>query len=233
SASLILAPIKDIVPEPFRDKVREIKWGADTDIFDPALLPDKVLLRIEKGFDPEDILLLHFGSLRKWHGLVKLLEAFDMARARWQRPVKLIVLGPAKPIPRENVHFAGVVPHTDMPAWLKICDLAVFPFSPEQHRYLDLGFYWSPLKVFEAMAMELPVITLGHPRLGKILGAEDPGFYYDGTTADLAEKMVSLVERLPECESAGKQMRERLLRLYSWEVHGNQLHKWLTELVAG
>lgn len=228
AASLIIAPINAIVPEPLRVKTREIEWGADTEIFDPALLPDKALLRMEKGFDPEEVLLLHFGSLRKWHGLVKLLEAFDMARPRFQRPVKLVIIGPTRPIPREKVHFTGPVLHADMPGWLKMCDLAVFPFSPEQHRYLDLGFYWSPLKVFEAMAMELPVLTLQHARLSSILGLDDPAFFYNGDMADLSEKMVALVEQLPEREAAGKQLRERLLSHYSWEAHGNQLHEWLT-----
>lgn len=230
SASLIITPLKEIVPPQFREKAREIEWGADTRQFDPALLPDKLLLRMEKGFDPEDVLLVHFGSLRRWHGLVKLLEAFDMARPRFRRQVKLLIVGPTRPIPRQNVHFTGAVPHSEIPAWLKMCDLAVFPFSPEQHRYLDLGFYWSPLKVFEAMAMELPIVTLSHPRLASILGIEDRRYFYNGEMTDLSDKIVSAVESLPESADTGKKFRERLLRFYSWEAHGNQLHEWLTDL---
>lgn len=232
SASLIIAPLSAIVPEPFRQKTKEIEWGADTEAFDPAMLPDQLLLRMEKGFDPEEVLLVHFGSLRKWHGLVKLLEAFDAARPRFKKLVKLIVIGPAKPLIRQNVHFTGEVPHTDMPHWLKMCNAAVFPFSPEQHRYLELGFYWSPLKVFEAMAMELPILTLNHPRLAAILGMTDTSLFYNGEMADLSDKMVALVEDLQHHESIGKQLRERLLRLYSWEAHGAQLHEWLTSLRA-
>ena len=50
-------------------------------------------------------------------GLVKLLEAFDAARPAFGRSVKLVILGPTQPIPRESVHFGGVIPHEEMPTW--------------------------------------------------------------------------------------------------------------------
>ena len=232
-ASLILAPVREIVPAAFREKVRQIEWGADTEEFDPAQLPDRALLRMEKGFSPDEFLMVHFGSLRKWHGLVKLLEAFDTARSGFQRPVKLIIIGPGKPIPRENVHFTGAIVHADIPGWLKMCDLAVLPFSPEQHRYLELGFYWSPLKVFEAMSMELPALTLRNPRLQSILGLEDERFFYDGSQQDLADRMVNLVNSGEDVlRSTGMALRERALRLYSWRAHAQQISEWLTGISA-
>lgn len=232
SASLIVAPLKEIVSPEFRDRVRETEWGADTDLFDPALVPDKLLLRAEKGFDMEEVLFLHFGSLRKWHGLVTLLEAFDSARARIRRPCRLVIVGPASPIKREQVSFVGTVPHTDLPGWLKMCDIAVLPFSIEQHRYLEIGFFWSPLKVFEAMAMEMPLITLRHPRLTSLLQTEDPAFFYEGSTEDLAAKMVEMESHLEQHQMTAGQFRQTVLRDYSWSAHGDKLETWIQEACA-
>ncbi len=230
AADLIITPIDEIIPEKFREKVREIEWGADTEAFEPAYLPDREILRMGKGFSDEDLLIIHFGSLRKWHGLEKLLEAFQTARSSIKRPAKLVILGPEPGIQAEGVHFAGVVPHPELPHWLKMCDMAVLPFSPENHRYLELGFYWSPLKMFEAMAMELPLITLDHPRLVSILGTDDPSYFYDGTTQNLSEKIIAMAENLPVCTAAGKTFRQRLLNRYSWQIHGKKLNNWIAEL---
>jgi glycosyltransferase involved in cell wall biosynthesis len=233
SASLIVAPLKEIVSPEFHDRVRETEWGADTELFDPAMVPDKLLLRAEKGFDPDEVLFVHFGSLRKWHGLVTLLEAFDSARKRIQRACRLIIIGPSSHIKREQVSFVGTVPQPELPGWLRMCDCAVLPFSIEQHRYLEIGFFWSPLKVFEAMAMEMPLITLRHPRLTNLLQTEDPAFFYDGTAEDLAAKMVEMESHLEQHGEAAGQFRQTVLRDYSWRAHGEKLEGWIQEACVG
>jgi len=231
AASLIISPMKEIVLEQYRNKVREIEWGADTKLFDPESLPDRSLLRSQHGYSADEILLIHFGSLRKWHGVVKLLEAFNMAQPKCKRPVRLIVIGPKNEITRPNVNFVGAIAHEQLPAWLKMSDIAVLPFAIEQHRYLELGFYWSPLKLFEAMAMNLPVLTLNHNRLITLLGVDDPDFFYDDSMEDLSAKMVSGVEKLPALTEKSKQFRSRVVNEYSWEVHSNKLNEWLLELI--
>ena len=232
AASLIISPMKEIVPEQFRDKIREIEWGADTKLFDPESLPDRSVLRSQHGFGTDEILLIHFGSLRKWHGLVKLLEAFDIARPKFKQPVRLIVIGPKNVITRPNVQFIGEISHKQLPAWLKMSDLAVLPFAIEQHRYLELGFYWSPLKLFEAMAMNLPVLTLNHKRLIALLGIDDSDFFYDGSMQDLSVKIISAVEKLPSLAEKTMQFRARAVKEFSWEIHGNKLNDWLEELTT-
>lgn len=233
AASLIIAPIPEIVPPAFREKVREMEWGADTDLFDPALLPDKEILRLEKGFDPEAILLVHFGSLRAWHGFDLLMDAFRLLEDLSKAPIQLVVIGPSPGVkPEKNVHFAGSVPHEDLPAWLKMSDIAVLPFTPERHPYLQLGFYWSPLKIFEAMSMEMPVITLDHPRLHSILGTDSPGFFYNGTPGGLADRILEMVEDLPVYQATAKAFRERMIRKYSWQAHAARLGNWLTDLAV-
>jgi glycosyltransferase involved in cell wall biosynthesis len=124
----------------------------------------------------------------------------------------------------------GEIPHSHLPAWIKMSDLAVFPFAPELHPYLRLGFYWSPLKLFEAMAMELPLITLQHPRLARIIGNEDSGFYFDGSIEDLTAKMLSMLDNLDRYRQLAKNFRGRVLKNFSWQEHGKKLNCWLEEI---
>lgn len=230
SASLIIVPLKQIIPAEFQEKVREIEWGADTDLFDPAALPDRESLRHERGVTNDEIQLIHVSSLRKWHGVTKLLEAFRPVSDAVKLPVKLIVIGPARMKNQPNVYFMDKIQHPGLPAWLKISDIAVLPFAPEKHPYLKLGFYWSPLKLFEAMAMELPLITLHHPRLRGLVGTEDSGFYFDGTTENLTQKIIDMVKNLTAYKEKARQFRQRVLDHYSWKQHGDKLNEWLEEI---
>ena len=58
-----------------------------------------------------------------------------------------------------------------MPAHTALCSVVVAPFVPSEHAPLrHFGFYWSPLKVFEAMAMAVPVVTTAIAPLTEIVG---------------------------------------------------------------
>jgi glycosyltransferase involved in cell wall biosynthesis len=232
NASMIVAPIREIIPPAFHEKTREIEWGADTELFDPEVLPSKNELRTRFGFTERDVLIVHFGSLRKWHGLPKLLPAFRTARKKTNRSMKLIVIGPAQKTIDEDVHFVGPVPHTELPLWLRISDFAVHPFAPEVHPYLKLGFYWSPLKVFETMAMQLPLITFKNSRLMSLLGTDDPAYYFDGTIQDLAAKILNMAQNPEAHLQEARAFRDRVVESFSWDVHGTILNNWLQELTA-
>jgi glycosyltransferase involved in cell wall biosynthesis len=160
----------------------------------------------------------------------KLLEAFDLARLNSSRKLKLILAGPRISYESEGIHLVGELPHSELAEWLKMSDFAVFPFAPEMHPYLKLGFYWSPLKLFEAMAMELPLITLHQERLIKIVGQEEGGFYFDGSIANLSEKIVGMVHNLDRYRELAKNFRNRILENFSWQQHGRKLSCWLEEV---
>ena len=144
--------------------------------------------------------------------------------------MKLIVIGSAQKTSDESVHFVGPVPHTELPLWMQISDFAVHPFSPELHPYLKLGFYWSPLKLFETMAMQLPLITFNNPRLMSLLGTDDPVYYFDGTVEDLTTKILNMAQNPEAHLEQARAFRNRVVEYFSWDVHGMTLNHWLLEL---
>jgi glycosyltransferase involved in cell wall biosynthesis len=103
------------------------------------------------------------GSLKPWHGLPDLLEAFTRLHARLQT-ARLIIVGEGperQDLERMasekgiagRVQFTGAVPHDRVPELLRGADIAVAPYP----RLED--FYFSPLKVGEYLAAGLPVVA--------------------------------------------------------------------------
>jgi len=112
------------------------------------------------------------GSMKPWHGVDQLLDAF--ARARQTHPEATLVLvgsGPreaeiieraSRPDLRDSVMYAGQLPHEDVPSLLARFDIAVAPCLPAQE------FYFHPLKVVEYLAAGKPVIYTDHYEPGSV-----------------------------------------------------------------
>ncbi len=144
----------------------------------PAMFrPDVDASEVRRRYGLEDRLVIGFsGSLKPWHGVDMLMKAFaSVCRLRRQREgsddsLRLLIVGDGpqsenlKQLSREldladRTTFTGAVPHGEMPAYLAAMDIAVAPYLSSD------GFYFSPLKIMEYLAMGLPVVA---PRLGQI-----------------------------------------------------------------
>lgn len=107
------------------------------------------------------------GSLKPWHGVDLLIEAFRGVLSADEKAKLLIVgTGPTEEALRQQaaklggaVVFAGGVEHNDVPSYLSAMDVTVAPFRDIE------GFYFSPIKVFEYMAAGRCVVA---SRLGQI-----------------------------------------------------------------
>lgn len=61
---------------------------------------------------------------------------------------------------RPNVHFLGLVPHDELPAYLHQCDVILLPY-----RMIDFTQYIYPAKLFECLAVGKPTIAAPIPSL--------------------------------------------------------------------
>ncbi len=91
--------------------------------------------------------------------------------------------------------FAGSVPFDEVPAWYSQIDLFVVPRVPER-----AGRMVSPMKPFEAMAMEVPVLVSDLPALVEIAGdGEERAFVFRaGDPRSLADRVADLIEHPEE-----------------------------------
>jgi glycosyltransferase involved in cell wall biosynthesis len=221
-ATIIVTPSAAILPPGTpRGKIVELEWGADTARFTPEAegpLP---------FYHPGGTLAVFAGAFRNWHGAVHLARAVAELHARGRTDIGALFIGEGPELPRvreaaagiPNAIFTGAVPHEAMPACLVAADIGVAPFDIAAHRPLALGFYWSPLKIFEYMAAGLPVVAPAVDRIPSLVGHEREGLLYDpaqpGALADALERLADPALRARLAPAA----RARAVREYSWAAH--------------
>lgn len=221
-ADLIVTPSAAILPREIpAAKIVRLEWGADTDRFRPGLEAAAPYRR------PAKTTAIFAGAFRSWHGAINLARAARGLSSRGDSEFGAVFVGDgpelaavrAEAAGLANVVVTGPMPHDEMPACLAAADIGVAPFEIGAHRPLALGFYWSPLKIFEYMAAGLPVVA---PRVDRIPSLVEDG--REGVLYDPAEPgaLAAAIERLadPSCRrTLGLAARARAERDYSWKAH--------------
>ena len=68
------------------------------------------------------------------------------------------------------------------------------PFDVGVHAPLSLGFYWSPLKLFEYMATGLPVVAPAVDRIPSLVADRREGILYGAHAGALADALLELTD---------------------------------------
>ena len=222
NADLIVTPSAAILPPgtPAR-KIVELEWGADTDRFHPGAEGTLPFTR------PAGTVAVFAGAFRSWHGAIHLAAAVRELRARGRHDIGAVFIGDGPECSRvreaaaglPGVVFTGAVPHASMPACLASCDIGVAPFDIGAHRALTLGFYWSPLKIFEYMAAGLPVVAPAADRIPTLVGHEREGLLYEPAEAGALAAALERLTDAPLRARLGTAARDRAVRDYSWAAH--------------
>jgi len=230
-AAALVAPLPEIVPEWARSKTETVTWGANVDDFHPRRRSAET--RRKLGIPEGALAVLFSGSFRPWHGVAILEEA---ARALNHREDLYFVLaGGSQAGPGEGYRGRrlGTVPYEGMPDVVAACDVGVAPYDTARLRQLRLGFYWSPLKIFEYMASGLPVITIPRPPLTEIVRAGEEGLHVaEQDPAALAEALCSLAGDARRRAAMGAKGRARVVERYSWSRHCEHLERVLARIAA-
>ncbi len=232
---LFVTPTRGILPswlDPAR--VLEAEWGADVDHFRPEARGPVPFTR-----DPQRVLCVFAGAFRSWHGVVQLSASLARLHAQGEHRLGAVFIGDgperaaaeraARGVP--GITFTGAVPHADLPQCLAAADIGVAPFDPARHAPLTLGFYWSPLKIFEYMSSGLPVVAPALPRIAHLVEHGQEGLLYD--PADPRTLDAALVQLTDPAlrRRLGDAARARAVAQYSWRAHCQALDARLRALV--
>ncbi|MDB5080488.1 MAG: glycosyl transferase group 1 [Chloroflexi bacterium] len=255
-AGRIVTPLHTTVPKAIeRSKIAELPWGANTERFNPEKVdPEKQLrLRFQLGLPEASSgvgarVAVFAGSFRHWHGVDVLVEA---ARRMIPKDDNLYFLllggGPEEEPLRAKVKAAGLedriiltgaIKHERMPTYLSLADCGVAPFDTSKHPPLRAaGFFWSPLKIFEYMALGLPTVTVDLPPLNQIIRPGQEGVLFkEGDPDSLAQALTEILAPGPvsawERRRMGLSARERVAQEFSWAAHCKSLDSLIQELVG-
>ncbi len=249
-ATRIVTPLHTTVPpEVPRERVVEIPWGANTARFRPEVASERAgeveALRTRLGLPPEARVVVFLGTFRAWHGAMEFVQAgLELASRRPEVYFLLVGDGPQRPAAEalcrkagleDRFRFTGGVPYETVPLYLALAEVGVGPFQTRYHPALRAaGFFWSPLKVFEYMAMGLPVVTTAVAPLDRIVRPGQDGLLVaEGDVAGLASAVADLLDAPEWARAMGRSARERVVAEYSWERHCERLERVLVAIGSG
>lgn len=163
------------------------------------------------------------GTLKPWHGLDVLLEAFGLLAVR-DPAYRLLVVGDGPQRERiesfcaqaglsGRVELTGAAEPREVPRWLARMDVGTAPYdAPEGH-------YFSPLKVVEYMAAGLPVVASRTGQLPDLVEEGREGLLLPpGDAQALATALEGLRRNRALAVAMGERGRARVLAEHTWDA---------------
>ncbi|HEV8265835.1 MAG TPA: glycosyltransferase family 4 protein [Gemmatimonadales bacterium] len=199
-----------------RGRVHLLLNGVNPERFRPDVLP-------AAPGPPGTFTLGFVGSMKPWHGLSVLIEAFARLHDH-DAATRLLVVGggPEDAAVRRELAARGLggaaaltgpVAPSDVPGLLTSMDVAVAPY-PDAKR-----FYFSPLKVYEYMAAGRAVVASQVGQLGSLIQHDVTGLLCPPGDAVALAAAVERLRRAPELRTRlGRAARGSVLRGHTWEA---------------
>ena len=177
-------------------------------------------------------------SLTDYEGIDDLLRAIARARASWPEIAALIVGdGRYRPTLEElaaelgisdSVVFTGRIEQDRVPDHYALLDLFAIP-----RRDLEVCRAVTPLKPFEALAMQIPVLASDVPALAEIVSTSGGGHKVPpGSPEALAEAIVELGGDLPAREQLGRSGRAHVIENHTPDRVSEMLRNALLRLLG-
>ena len=218
--------LKDFIIEKYNlnaDNILVAHDGVDLQDFD--LLENKIQLR-EKYFGDlaNKFIVLYSGSLQSGKGVDLIIKS-----AKDLPEICFVVIGGSpneidtfKDVSSSNVYFLGRMPQKQVPAFLKAADLLILPMN----KNLSYGAYSSPLKLFEYMASETPILASDFGAIREVLNEENAFLFDPDNVSDLVEKIKYIRDNNEKAKKIAKESFG-LAKEYSWQKRVVRIIKFL------
>ncbi len=180
----------------------------------------------------------YVGSFQPWHDVETLFKAFERLY-RQDADLRLLLVGHGPRVEALQdlgrrlgvgpaVVFAGSVPHEAVPDFIDAMDVAVAPYG--RHG----GFYFSPLKLFEYMAVGTPVVAAGLGQIEETIRHGETGLLYSaGDLESLCHALNTILESPGLGLQLGQAARRKVLSEHTWRRVASRVAEVASSLLAG
>ncbi|MDP3728475.1 MAG: glycosyltransferase family 4 protein [bacterium] len=193
-----------------------IPTGPNTDYFNPENFSGK---NIRKEFHIEDkTIILFMGTPKKHKGVDELIQAVQELKVQ-NESIHLLIVGAEKDNPyvqtlktNKDITLVAYREHKEMPDFLAAADIVCIPHKNNKSANAQL-----PIKIFEPMAMEKPVITTDTTDMKEIF--QDCGqIIKPDSVPALKESILTYLDDKSLRIKHGKQARQECIEKYSWKI---------------
>lgn len=164
--------------------------------FDPLKFDvdiSKKVARKKLHLDQDKKLIVYTGHLYDWKGVDVLARASEL----FDDTIQVLVVGGSqkeiddleKRVGSHRMHLVGQKPHVQMPYYMKAADVLVLPNSAKSKipRYEVYTQYdTSPIKLFEYMASNVPIVASDLPSIREILSQKNAYLFEPDNHTSLA-----------------------------------------------
>lgn len=217
-----------------KDAVIVITNGADP--VQRAPVEKLALLRQQLGIQKKSRIIGFVGSMQQWHGMQDIQNLVRDILQTFDNVVFLFIGGGGtfenelKNNLRESdgrVIFTGTLPHEVISQYIQLFTIAIAPYPR-----MDL-FYFSPMKIFEYMAAQVPIIASKSGQIAHILrDGERALLYAPGNIAELREKIFRLLNNSQLQKKIARNAHHSFVEWHTWSHKAGELNAYLTRCVA-
>jgi glycosyltransferase involved in cell wall biosynthesis len=219
-----------------RDKIRVIPNGVCLENFqspDRAVIPSSLRLKLE-----EKIVVGYIGTFTSYHDMYALISGFAQAVEKIP-DLCLLLIGEGKLTKgtkekvktfgiEDRVIFTGRISHEHIPSYLQLCSILVNPMQPIYKE----AFHGAPIKMFEYMAAQKPIISTDLESLRHFL--EDTAiFVSSGKANGWRDAVITLAQDEKLRQEQGKKAFEHLIkRGYTWEENARKVSEFCEDILS-
>ena len=238
SASIITGQTQGIVDDiKARFSQKAVFWlpnGVDLSFYNPAKVSQSDF-RQNKGFKTDDLIFFYGGILGHAQGLELILETANALKKyedihfviQGSGPEKEKLIDLKKRHELKNIHFFEPVGKDKMPEVLSAIDIAMVPLKK-----LDLFKGAIPSKIFEALAMEKPLLlgVEGEAKHHFIDKAQAGLFYIPEDIENLKEQIIYFRNNREEVKIMGKRGRKYVSDFFNRNKIAEDLYNQLQNM---
>lgn len=213
-----------------REKTEVVRNGVDTDHFKKS--DGRLIIREKYGIDEKDIVLFFMGWLYSFSGLKEVAQ--ELANVK-DKSLKMMILGKGdlwetlQDLKRQRelndkIIIIDWIPYEEIPAYLAAADICILPAYKN-----DVMRNIVPIKLYEYMAAEKPVIATDLPGLINEFGLNN-GISYISRPEDTLTKALEIFRKNLINEEGIKS--RKFVDRYDWERLTDKFEGILNEIIS-